>query len=220
MHAISIRELHYWKFGLLYSLLALSMLGCGDARQGNKLDANIQEDGKAKSEVFLDLAASEIGEGELPDAGDDVRKPDLAPDSPNVSFPTTEAACLAATQVPQCEFLGPVTSVQAAENASALTRVEVKAGECTVSKSPSEIATYHVLGTMLRAGDVCDLLVFQDDGTQQTVRIVVNERSQPPQCCGYSLPPYGGIWTQIPAKEFSPSPVLIYTASDGGVDGS
>jgi hypothetical protein len=118
------------------------------------------------SDVFLDLVTSEIGGKVLADAEAGVRKVDLALDSPNYAIPTTEAACLAATLVPHCDYPGLVTSVLAAEDASALTRVEVKAGKCSVSKSPSKIATYNVFGTMLEAGEVCDLLVFQKDGNQ------------------------------------------------------
>jgi len=151
------------------------------------------------------------------DAGTDVLPvPDGMPDA--YALPTDEQTCLKSTNVPQCGLSAASTTVSSATAGLLLAKVEVTAGSCSAGACAAGCAAIGVYGTAnLYAGATCDLLVTAMDGRKQSLRLTVAANPSPSyMCCGYPLPPNSGLWTQTNPTVFSPSPVVVDFAGNGG----
>ena len=146
--------------------------------------------------------------------------PDLAPDLPSDAyvFPTDEQSCLQATKVPVCDVFPPSTSITSGNGGPLLAKVEVTGGSCTAQTCASGCESINVVGMSgISAGATCDLLVTATDGRSRSLRLsVVADASPSSMCCGYPLDGHG-MWTTLNTLSFSPNPIVVDFAGDGGV---
>lgn len=145
--------------------------------------------------------------------------PDVAPDLPSDAYvtPNDEQSCLKATKVPVCDVFPPSASITSGNGGPLLAKVEVTNGSCTAQTCASGCANIDVVGMSgISAGATCDLLVTATDGRSRSLRLsVVADAATGPMCCGYPLDGHG-MWTTLNTLSFSPNPIVVDFAGDGG----